>query len=263
MSGTPDEKPQRATAAQLASRKIKDIRRRPRGTTPTGGAGEPSGAFSQLSSTPAFSTSSFSAPANQPGVFSFGQSQSFPGATAPSQPSQGQATPFSFGGNGSTSFNFSGPFGASTNNPFANNPFTAANSAPAQPTPPTGTPSFGGFGNQPTPQPAFSFGAAQSAAQNASSPVGTGLFGQPAATNATAGPVADSMQTSPDSQSKTPFGASVSSFPTKNVFGDSGASGLFSPKPTAPAGTPFGGLSLPPAEKPAPAPQAPTTTSQA
>ncbi|KAJ5174297.1 uncharacterized protein N7482_000174 [Penicillium canariense] len=251
MSSTPDDKPHRATAAQMANRKIKDIRKRPRGTTPTGGTGasESSGTFSQLSSTPAFSASTFSAPSNQSGGFNFGQSQSqsFPGASAaPSQPSQAGAAPFSFGGSGSTSFNFGGGFGSAPSNPFANNPFSAANSAPAQPAPATGSTSFGGFGNQSNPRPAFSFGAPQ----NGSSSVGTGLFGQPAATSATGNPAADSMQTSPDSKPKGPFALSPS-FPTKNLFSDSGASNLFSPKPATPASNPFGGLSIPPAsEKP-------------
>ncbi|KAJ5379799.1 uncharacterized protein N7496_002227 [Penicillium cataractarum] len=257
--------------------RIKEIRRRPRGTTPTGGAGEPSGAFSQLSSAPA---PSFSAPTNQSTGFSFGQSQSFPGATAtPSQPTQGDSAPFSFGGNSSTSFNFGGGFGAPASNPFANNPFTAGNSAPAQPSSTTGSVSFGGLGSQPaaqptsqpTSQPAFSFGAPQ----NASSSATTGLFGQPAAPKATGNAVADSMQMSPDAKPKNVFAAS-SSLPSKNIFGESGASNIFSSKPAAPAGNPFGGLSLPAAAekppsdkpeafaaKPAFASQAPTATSQA
>lgn len=257
--------------------RIKEIRRRPRGTTPTGGAGEPSGAFSQLSSAPA---PSFSAPTNQSTGFSFGQSQSFPGATAtPSQPTQGDSAPFSFGGNSSTSFNFGGGFGAPASNPFANNPFTAGNSAPAQPSSTTGSVSFGGFGSQPatqpttqpTSQPAFSFGAPQ----NTTSSATTGLFGQPAAPKATGNGLADSMQMSPDAKPKNAFAAS-SSLPSKNIFGDSGASNIFSSKPAAPAGNPFGGLSLPAAAekplsdkaeafaaKPAFASQAPTATSQA
>ncbi|OOQ87007.1 hypothetical protein PEBR_18954 [Penicillium brasilianum] len=228
--------------------RIKEIRKRPRGTTPTGGAGEPSGAFSQISSAPA---PSFSAPTNQSSGFSFGQSQSFPGATAtPSQPTQGDSAPFSFGGSSSTSFNFSGGFGAPASNPFANNSFTAGNSAPAQPSSTTGSVSFGGFGSQPanqsTSQPAFSFGAPQ----NASSSVTTGLFGQSATPKPTGNGVADSMQMSPDAKPKNPFAAS-SSLPSKNIFGDSGASNIFSSKPAAPVSNPFGGLSLPAAtEKP-------------
>ncbi|KAJ5905087.1 uncharacterized protein N7473_002003 [Penicillium subrubescens] len=282
MSGTPDEKPQRATAAQLANRKIKEIRRRPRGTTPTGGS-EPAGTFSQLSSAPAFPAPSFAAPTNQSGGFNFGQSQSFPGASAtPSEPTQGNAAPFSFGGNSSTPFNFAGGFGnIPPRNPFAtDNPFTASNTPP-QPAP---TAMFGGFGSQstaqptaqptsqPTSQPAFSFGAPQNAASSA----GTGLFGRPAATSANGNSVADSMQTSPDSKPKNPF-ASASSLPNKNIFGDSGAPNIFASKPAAPAGNPFGGLSFPaapaaekpPSEKPdglAPkstfASQAPAATSQ-
>jgi hypothetical protein len=232
--------------------RIKEIRRRPRGTTPTGGA-EPAGAFSQLSSAPAFPAPSFSAPTNQSGGFNFGQSQSFPGASAtPSQPTQGSAAPFSFGGNSSTPFNFAGGFGSTpASNPFAANPFTAGNSAPAQPASTTGPASFGGFGSQstaqPTSQPAFSFGAPQNAASS-----GTGLFGQTAVPNANGNSVADSMQTSPDSKPKNPF-ASTSTLPSKNLFGDSGAPNLFAPKPAAPAGNPFGGLSMPAAaagEKP-------------
>ncbi|CAI7678520.1 unnamed protein product [Penicillium pancosmium] len=268
MASTPNEAPQRATAAQLASRKIKDIRRRPRGTTPTGGAGadqQPSNAFGGLS-TPNFSTPapSFGAPPAQSGGFTFGQtqSQSFPGASSgpsqPSQPSQGGASPFSFGGGGGggggaaqTGFNFGGSssgFGSSTfNNPFASDAGKAA------PTPTTQSASFTGFnfGNQTTSQPAqssqpaFSFGAPQ----NATPSMGSGMFGQSNAMNSASTP-ADSMQMSPDAKPKTST-TTPSSFQSRNLFGDS-APNLFSPKPDTQAGNPFSNLNgTSTAEKPA------------
>ncbi|KAJ5292369.1 uncharacterized protein N7443_008322 [Penicillium atrosanguineum] len=261
MSSTPDEKPHRATAAQMASRKIKDVRRRPRAGTPTGGAAPPQssdGAFSSLSSSPAapaasgFQPTSFnSAPSTG---FNFGQSQSqsFPGAssgpTQQTQPTQAASTPFSFGGSGSTGFNFSSSgFGGSapSSNPFS---FNAATSTP-QSTPGAST-SFGGFGNQPTSQPSFSnglFGAQQNAGTSAS----TSAFG---GQGSTANSASESMQMSPDAKPKAPsFNANSSATPQNNIFGgSSGTSNLFSSKPaTTPSSNPFGGLNIPSAtEKP-------------
>ncbi|EPS33179.1 hypothetical protein PDE_08141 [Penicillium oxalicum 114-2] len=226
MQGTPDDKPQRATAAQLASRKIKEIRKRPRGTTPTGGAGEAPAAFGQLPSAPAFQPpSSFSAPPSQPSGFSFGQSQSqsFPGATAaPAQPSQD--SPFSFGASNSTPFNFSGGFGAAPSNPFAGSAFGAGNAAPAQPSTSATSVSFGGFGNQSTTQPAFSFGATQTASSTASGSGNGGLFGQTSGTNASSNAAGDSMQMSPEAKPKSIFAAS-SDPQGKDIFGGSGSFG--------------------------------------
>ncbi|KAJ5744182.1 hypothetical protein N7533_009052 [Penicillium manginii] len=266
MSSTPNDAPQRATAAQLASRKIKDIRRRPRGTTPTGGADQqqqPTNAFGGLS-TPNFSNPApnFGAPPAQSGGFTFGQtqSQSFPGANSgpsqPSQPSQSNASAFSFGGGSSSSgvaqtgFNFgasSGGFGSSTfNNPFASEAGKAA------PTPTTQSAPFTGFsfGNQPTSQsanpsqPAFSFGAPQTATPS----MGSGMFGQSNAMNSSSTP-ADSMQMSPDAKPKT--STTTPSFQSQNLFGGS-ATNVFAPKPDTQAGNPFSNLNgTSTAEKPA------------
>ncbi|PLN75530.1 hypothetical protein BDW42DRAFT_36793 [Aspergillus taichungensis] len=134
MSGTPDEKPQRATAAQLANRKIKDPRKRRTTTAPTN-APTPSfgSAFNSLDPNPAASPGA-GAPAMSNG-FSFGQSQSFPGAGS-NPPSQNGSSPFSFGaGTGSSSFNFSTTGGSST----GGNPFATMNTGPSQP------PTTGGF----------------------------------------------------------------------------------------------------------------------
>ncbi|KAJ5998400.1 hypothetical protein N7451_006210 [Penicillium sp. IBT 35674x] len=211
MHGTPEEKPQRATAAQLASRKIKDIRKRPRGTTPVSGASAPQqsgGAFSSLSAVP---TAGFGASPAQSTGFNFGQTQSFPGASStPAQSNQGSSTPFSFGGGSQPSFSFSGGFGASTQQ---NTPF-----------------SFGGFGSKQSTTQQSSFAPATFGAQTPSTATGTGLFGQPAINNAATNSVADSMQTSPDSKPKMPAGNTSPSLPSlslnRSLFGDS--------KPTTP-----------------------------
>ncbi|KAJ5679839.1 hypothetical protein N7462_008083 [Penicillium macrosclerotiorum] len=235
-----------------AWRRIKEIRKRPRGTTPTDqpNTGAGAGAFSQLSAAPTFSSSSFSVPSNPSIGFSFGQSQSFPGASsAPSQPAQSSSTPFSFGsGSNGTSagFNFSagGGFSTPSSNPFAASSFGAANTS----TPSTAPVSFGGFGNQASSQssqPTFSSGLF-GAPQNTTSSVGAGVFGQSMAPNTSANPVADSMQTSPDNKPKGPFAATSPSLPSKNLFGSADASSnLFSPKPATQSSNPFGNLSVP------------------
>ncbi|KAJ6126622.1 hypothetical protein N7523_002234 [Penicillium sp. IBT 18751x] len=245
--------PSQKTDASVCFLRIKDVRRRPRAGTPTGGAApQPSvGAFSSLSSGPAapaasgFQSTSFnSAPSTG---FNFGQSQSqsFPGASSgpsqPTQPTQTASTPFSFGGSSSTGFNFSSSgFGGSapSSNPFS---FNAATSTP-QSTPGVST-SFGGFGNQPTSQPAFSNGLF-GAQQNAGAPASTSAFGQ----GSTANSASESMQMSPDAKPKVPsFSANSSATPQKNLFGgSSGASNLFASKPaTTPSSNPFGGLNVP------------------
>lgn len=236
------------TDEQLLFPRIKDIRRRPRATTPSGGvaASQPSGAFSSPSAAPAFPSTTFSAPPTQSTGFAFGQSQSFPGANSgPSQPSQGGAAPFSFGGSGSTGFNFSSSgFGSpAASNPFATNSFTG-NSNPTQTTSNAST-GFG-FGNQPTTQQPFSAGGF-GMQQPASTSTGTGMFGQ-GVTSAAAKPAAESMQMSPDAKPKAPsFTSNTSaSFQTRNLFGDSGAPNPFSPKHAAtPSSNPFGGLNVP------------------
>lgn len=140
MASTPEEKPQRATAAQMANRKIKDIRRRTRPSTTT--SSTTGTTFSPFNSIDP-NTVSGSQPATN--GFSFGQSQSlsFPGASSnPSQPAQNGGSPFAFGsgGAGSSSFSFSTSFGGSGS---SGNPFATLNTpTPSQPSENTG---FSGF----------------------------------------------------------------------------------------------------------------------
>ncbi|PYH94752.1 hypothetical protein BO71DRAFT_475457 [Aspergillus ellipticus CBS 707.79] len=238
MSSTPEDKPQRATAAQLANRKIKDVRRRTRPNTAAPGAPAPSfgGPFSSIDPNTVSSTPASSQPPSS--GFSFGQNQSFPGASStPSQSNQnGTSSPFAFGsgggGGGSSSFNFSSSFGGpAASNPFANmnngsagqsdtggfNGFKgsmfnippAASPAPTQQALPSGslfdTPSQQNtstgnlFGNSTSNGPSVPSAAA--------TPTTGGLFGQ---TNAASTPSTnmfghstfgnDSMQTSPDAK---------------------------------------------------------------
>ncbi|KAJ5203465.1 hypothetical protein N7449_005544 [Penicillium cf. viridicatum] len=233
MASTPDEKPHRATAAQLASRKIKDVRKR-RAPTPTTGGGAPDSA----SFNPFASAAPAAAPApTQSTGFTFGQtqSQSFPGAS--SGPSQGGI--FSSGTNGQAggqaSFGFgAGPtsFGsAPSSNPFAVNTSFGGNTQSS-----TNGFSFGGFnaGNQSTP----SFGGF-GAQQNTSTPAKPVLFGQSAAHMTS--PADDSMQTSPDTKpkggsmfsSKPPAGPSALGNPFSNLSGENASSNPFAPKTIA------------------------------
>ncbi|EKV07002.1 Nucleoporin nup61 [Penicillium digitatum] len=242
MASTPDDKPVRATAAQLASRKIKDVRKR-RAPTPTTGGG----ASDVASFNPFASAAPAAAPApTQSTGFTFGQtqSQSFPGAS--SGPSQGGI--FSSGTNGQassqTSFGFSaGPtsFGsAPSSNPFSVNTSFGGNSQSS-----TSGFSFGGFnaGNQSTP----SFGGF-GAQPNTSTPAKPALFGQ--STAQMTSPADDSMQTSPDTKpkgasmfsSKPAAGPSALSNPFSNLSGQNAPSNLFAPKAFA---------TEKPAEKPA------------
>ncbi|KAJ5639091.1 uncharacterized protein N7484_006953 [Penicillium longicatenatum] len=225
---------------ELDDNRIKDIRKRPRGTTPVSGAGAPQqsgGAFSSLSTAP---TAGFSAPPAQSTGFNFGQTQSFPGASStPTQSSQANSTPFSFGGGSQPGFNFSGGFGSSSSAPAAN-PFAtgssfsagsfgtgdSTSSQPAQQNTPF---SFGGFGSNQSTTQQPSFASTPFGAQPASTATGTGLFGQPATNNAGTNSVADSMQTSPDSKPKAPAGNTSPSLPSapslnRSLFGDSGSS---------------------------------------
>ncbi|KAI9932678.1 hypothetical protein ASPWEDRAFT_47121 [Aspergillus wentii DTO 134E9] len=265
MASTPEEKPQRATAAQLANRKIKDVRRRRPNTATPSSAGASSNPFDTSASQPT-------------NGFSFGQSQSFPGASsAPSQPTQnGTSSPFSFGGGsggggGSSSFNFASPsFGSG---PAPSNPFASMSTgAPSQQEetngfsgfkgnmfslPPTGSqapaqqalPSTGLFGQNNTTGGMFGSSSTPASSQPAAAtPTATaGIFGQPAASSAAPSPSIfgqsstskpsafgqstafgdDSMQTSPDAK-----GAAAASKPS--IFGNG-----------TPAAAPpvFGGLS--------------------
>lgn len=232
-----------ANGRVVATPRIKDVRRRPRAGTPTGGVPDSQpGPFASFSAAPSFPTSGFSAPSTQSNGFTFGQSQSFPGASsAPTQSNQSGSTSFSFGGGGPTGFNFSAGLGSSTNNPFASNSFSAGASASPQPTSNMGTTGFGGFGNQPVSQPPFSFGAQQAPATSTSN---TPIFGQ-AANSSAANSVSDSMQTSPDAKPKGPSFSAGSSSVQKNLFGATGTTrttNLFSPQPTAAPTNPFGGL---------------------
>ncbi|KAJ5823631.1 hypothetical protein N7447_005971 [Penicillium robsamsonii] len=234
MASTPDDKPHRATAAQLASRKIKDVRKR-RAPTPTTGGGAPDAApFNPFASV---APAAAPAPTQSTG-FTFGQSQSqsFPGAS--SGPSQGGM--FSSGANGQAggqaSFSFgSGPtsFGsAPPSNPFSVNTSFGGNSQSG-----TNGFSFGGFnaGNQSTP----SFGGF-GAQQNTSTPAKPAIFGQ--STSHMTSPADDSMQTSPDTKPKgaslfapkPAAGPSALGTSFSNLSGQNAASNPFAPKTTAP-----------------------------
>ncbi|CAG8064441.1 unnamed protein product [Penicillium nalgiovense] len=234
MASTPDDKPHRATAAQLASRKIKDVRRRRAATPTTGG-----GASEAASFNPFASAAPAAAPApTQSTGFTFGQtqSQSFPGAS--SGPSQGGM--FSSGTNGQAGGQVSFSFGAgptSFGSAPSSNPFSVDTSFGGNTQSSTNGLSFGGFntGNQSTP----SFGGF-GAQQNTSTPAKPALFGQSAAHMTS--PADDSMQTSPDTK---PKGASIFSAkpaagpsalgnPFSNLSGQGAASNPFAPKVTAP-----------------------------
>ncbi|KAJ9484804.1 hypothetical protein VN97_g8555 [Penicillium thymicola] len=233
MASTPDEKPHRATAAQLASRKIKDVRKRRAPTPTTGGAAPDAASFNPFTSV---APAAAPEPTQSTG-FTFGQtqSQSFPGAS--SGPSQGGI--FSSGTNGQAggqaSFGFgAGPtsFGsAPSSNPFAVNTSFGGNTQPS-----TNGFSFGGFnaGNQSTP----SFGGF-GAQQNTSTPAKPVLFGQSAAHMTS--PADDSMQTSPDTKPKggsmfspkPPAGPSALGNPFSNLSGENASSNPFAPKTIA------------------------------
>ncbi|KAE8324652.1 hypothetical protein BDV39DRAFT_195013 [Aspergillus sergii] len=237
MNSTPDEKPQRATAAQMAQRRIKDVRRRARPNTAapstTASFGGP---FNSLDPN---TVSTPSAPQPISNGFTFGH-----------QPTQNGSTPFSFGsgGSSSSSFNFSSSFGgtgSTTSNPFAS--------------------SFSGFkGNMFNVSPAGGLFGTGSQQNNTTG----GLFGSSTTTPATTGSIfgqnstsstsnkpspfgqstafGESMQTSPDAknngaQSKPPIfggGASQSGFGTSTNFASSGAGSLFGGSTSKPAETP-------------------------
>ncbi|KAL3444629.1 hypothetical protein BJX65DRAFT_282973 [Aspergillus insuetus] len=222
MQSTPDDKPQRATAAQLANRRIKDIRKRPRAGSPSG---SPSASFGGPFSS--LDPNTVSAPAgSQPATngFSFGQSQSFPPAGAsPKPPTQSGGSQFAFGsGSGSTAFNFSGSFGASASTP-PSNPFASMNTGATQQ---PASNSFTGFkgnmfnipssGSQsPAQQPLPSGGLFGATSQPSST--GGGIFGN----TATSGPSSQSGTITPPNG--TMFGQSNAAAPASNMFGQSGA----------------------------------------
>ncbi|GLA00642.1 hypothetical protein AnigIFM60653_009392 [Aspergillus niger] len=226
MSSTPDDKPQRATAAQLANRKIKEVRRRrPNSAAPSAPA--PSfggGPFASIDPNTVSSTPASSQPASNGFTFGQSQNQSFPGAS--SAPSQNGGTPFAFGsgggGSSSSSFNFSSSFGGTSS---ASNPFASMNTATSdQSSKPA---SFSGFqgslfnippgGNQSPAQQPLPSGSIFGTSSQSNASTG-GLFG--ASTNN--GPSASGAAT-PASGSI--FGqnnaAAAASTPSTNLFGQS------------------------------------------
>ncbi|PWY94495.1 hypothetical protein BO94DRAFT_572100 [Aspergillus sclerotioniger CBS 115572] len=224
MSSTPDDKPQRATAAQMANRKIRDVRKRrpnsaaPSAPTPSFGGGP----FNSIDPNTVSSTPANSQPPSN--GFTFGQNQSFPGANlAPAQSNQNGGTPFAFGsggGSSSSSFNFSSSFGgtSSTSNPFASmNTTSSDQSKPA---------SFSGFQGSLFNVPP---GGSQSPAQQ---PLPSGsMFGTPSQQSASTGGLFGSNPTSgPSASSGTATSTTGSIFgqnnaapstPSTNVFGQS------------------------------------------
>ncbi|KAL3265049.1 hypothetical protein ABHI18_000173 [Aspergillus niger] len=226
MSSTPDDKPQRATAAQLANRKIKEVRRRrPNSAAPSAPA--PSfggGPFASIDPNTVSSTPASSQPASNGFTFGQSQNQSFPGAS--SAPSQNGGTPFAFGSGGgggsSSSFNFSSSFGGTSS---ASNPFASMNTTTSdQSSKPA---SFSGFqgslfnippgGNQSPAQQPLPSGSIFGTSSQSNGSTG-GLFG--ASTNN--GPSASGAAT-PASGSI--FGqnnaAAAASTPSTNLFGQS------------------------------------------
>ncbi|GJP97242.1 hypothetical protein AnigIFM63604_010638 [Aspergillus niger] len=226
MSSTPDDKPQRATAAQLANRKIKEVRRRrPNSAAPSAPA--PSfggGPFASIDPNTVSSTPASSQTASNGFTFGQSQNQSFPGAS--SAPSQNGGTPFAFGsgggGSSSSSFNFSSSFGGTSS---ASNPFASMNTTTSdQSSKPA---SFSGFqgslfnippgGNQSPAQQPLPSGSIFGTSSQSNASTG-GLFG--ASTNN--GPSASGAAT-PASGSI--FGqnnaAAAASTPSTNLFGQS------------------------------------------
>ncbi|PYH54772.1 RanBP1 domain protein [Aspergillus niger CBS 101883] len=263
MSSTPDDKPQRATAAQLANRKIKEVRRRrPNSAAPSA----PAPSFGGVSSTPASSQTASNG-------FTFGQSQN-------QTPSQNGGTPFAFGsgggGSSSSSFNFSSSFGgtSSASNPFASMNTTTSDqsSKPASFSgfqgslfniPPGGNHTGGLFGASTNNGPSASgsiFGQNNAAA--AASTPSTNLFGQSSVKKPS--PFDDSMQTSPDAK------GSGSAPPAQPSFAGAGSTSLFETpskpvfdfKATTPSTSLFGGAATPTPSASTPAPAAPSTPFQ-
>ncbi|KAL4908388.1 hypothetical protein BDW74DRAFT_100290 [Aspergillus multicolor] len=227
MSSTPDDKPQRATAAQLAARKIKDVRRRPRAGTPSSSAGA---SFSTPFNSIDPNTVSSPSAAQQPMTngFSFGQSQSFPPASpAPKPPAQNGGSQFAFGsgGGGSSTFNFSSAsFGGTASTP-ASNPFASMNTAATTSQQPQAS-SFSGFkgnlfnvpstGSQSPAQQSLPSGGLFGAGPQQSGPTG-GLFGS----TANGGLSSQPAKNTPTNGSI--FGQSTTGGSSSNVFAPSGA----------------------------------------
>ncbi|KAJ6068495.1 hypothetical protein N7499_010382 [Penicillium canescens] len=213
---TPDDKPSRATAAQMASRKIKDVRKR-RAPTPSGGA-------SDTASFNPFASAAPAAPAPPSAGFTFGQSQSFPGASSTPAPNQGGM--FSSGANGQSGFSF-GSNPTSFGSPPPSNPFSVNTSFGGNSQPSTNGFSFGGFNAGGQASQSFpGFGAQQ----NTSTPTKPGMFGQQTA-QGTASPADDSMQTSPDAKPKSMFASqpAVGGTPPTNPFANLSGQGVSNP----------------------------------
>ncbi|RAH47184.1 RanBP1 domain protein [Aspergillus brunneoviolaceus CBS 621.78] len=229
MNNTPEEKPQRATAAQLAARKIRPMRSRRQ--TPAGNAGAPAptfgGAFNPIDPNTVSSPMASSQPPST--GFTFGQNQSFPGANStPSQSTQSGSTPFSFGastpsGAGSSSFSFSSSFGG----PQANNPFASMNTASTTQQSAQQPAAFSGFqGSIFSAPPAGNQSATQQQQPLPSGP----LFGAGGAQSNTGGLFAsNSAGSSTQNGTATPtttniFGQSTTaSAPSNGIFGQSSA----------------------------------------
>ncbi|EAW16567.1 RanBP1 domain protein [Aspergillus fischeri NRRL 181] len=230
MASTPEEKPQRATAAQMAHRKIKDIRRRTRpSTTAPSATGATFSPFNSIDP----NTVSGSQPATN--GFSFGQSQSlsFPGASPnPSQPTQNGGSPFAFGsgGAGSSSFSFSTSFGGSGS---SGNPFATLNTpAPSQPSDNTG---FSGFKGS-----MFNVPPAGSSAPGQQSLPSGGLFGTGSQQTTAPGGIFGSTSTSaPSSQPVTTAPSTGSIFGQNNATSTAPSTTLFG-QSTSDKPSPFG-----------------------
>ncbi|KAL4808218.1 hypothetical protein BDV18DRAFT_134477 [Aspergillus unguis] len=225
MSSTPDDKPQRATAAQMARRQIKDVRRRPRAGTPTGSSSASfGGPFSSLDPNTVPSPSGGQQPTAN--GFNFAQSQSFPPASpAPKPPTQNGGSQFAFGSGGPSSFNFSSSFGGTASTP-ASNPFASINTGGASQQPAANNMSgfkgnlFNSFsaGSQSPAQQSLPSGGLFGAGSQQNGPTG-GLFGSNAATS---GPSSQSGSTTPANGNI--FGQPTTTASSTNVFGQSEAS---------------------------------------
>ncbi|CAN9189075.1 unnamed protein product [Alternaria alternata] len=235
--------PQKATAAQLASRKIKTAKaRRPAGASSSANFGAPQqNAFSFGASAPA--------PANN-GANGFGSNNAFGGGATNSFPPAQPAAPsntFSsssfpaFGGsNQGTGFNPTPPSSAGFNFTAGGaNPFANANSAPAT-NGNTPAPAFGGssiFGNDASTQ-GNPFGGLGQNSTTSSAPSG-GMFGTTSST-----PSGGMFGTSSAAPSGSMFGTS-SAAPTGGMFGASSAApsgGMFGTSSAAPSGGLFSGF---------------------
>lgn len=201
--------------------RIKDIRRRRPNTSGAGASF--GGPFNSLDPNTVSGTPGAPQPATN--GFTFGQSQSFPGASStPSQPSQNGSSPFAFGqASGSSSFNFG--FGGSG---AASNPFASMNTGGSGQSSDGG--SFSGFkGNL------FNIPATSSPAPAQQSLPSGGLFGAGQQQNNTSGGLFGNTST-PSTQpaSAAPIAGGIfgqtsgSTTPPTNIFGQSTTN-----KPTA------------------------------